>query len=352
MPPTEQDPTPPTRRRLDARGVLLTAVGLLVIGLTFFVVLPSIADYGEVWRQIQAMSTAEQLLVALTAVINLATFGLIWIAALPGLGYWRSQELTLTSNTVTASLPVGGPAGMAASYQMLRTWGFSANAVARTVVLTGVFKQLVSLGFPVLALALLALEGKRNPTIEAAALIGLGILGAMVLALVAVLHSERQARRVGRTWDRVGTRALRLVRRGPVQGSAERFVHFRRGSLGLIRKRWYWLILSEAVGVLTMFLVLLVTLRAVGVTAEQVDVTEAFAAWAFARLLASIPLTPGGVGFVEIGLTGLLVSFGADDAGAVAATLIYRALTLALPLVAGLVTSFTWRRHHPEPAPG
>ena len=49
--------------------------------------------------------------------------------------------------------------------------------------------------------------------------------------------------------------------------------------------------------------------------------TRLSAAWALSRVLGSIPITPGGVGFVELGLTGALVAFGASNAEAVAATL-------------------------------
>ena len=62
---------------------------------------------------------------------------------------------------------------------------------------------------------------------------------------------------------------------------------------------------------------------------------EAFAAWALVRILGALPLTPGGVGIVEVGLAGALVAFGAPNAEAVAATLLYRALTVFPTLALG-----------------
>ena len=83
-------------------------------------------------------------------------------------------------------------------------------------------------------------------------------------------------------------------------------------------------------------------------------IVEAFAAWALARILGAIPITPGGVGFVELGLTGALVAFGATDAQAVTATLIYRFLTVVPTLAVGLLAAATWkvgqRAAAPEPA--
>ena len=92
-------------------------------------------------------------------------------------------------------------------------------------------------------------------------------------------------------------------------------------------------------GHLTVFVVLSVSLRAVGVTHTEVTIVEALAAWTLARILGAIPITPGGVGFVELGLTGVLVAFGASNAEAVAGTMIYRLLTVVPTVLLGLVAA-------------
>jgi uncharacterized membrane protein YbhN (UPF0104 family) len=56
------------------------------------------------------------------------------------------------------------------------------------------------------------------------------------------------------------------------------------------------------------------------------------------------------VGIVEVGLTGALVAFGAPNAEAVPATLLYRALTVLPTLALGLLAAATWRTHHPGEA--
>ncbi len=71
---------------------------------------------------------------------------------------------------------------------------------------------------------------------------------------------------------------------------------------------------------------------------------EAFAAWTIVRLLGSLPFTPGGIGVVELGLTGALVGFGGDNAGVVAAVLLYRFLTMVPTLVLGVAAAAVWRR--------
>jgi uncharacterized protein (TIRG00374 family) len=92
---------------------------------------------------------------------------------------------------------------------------------------------------------------------------------------------------------------------------------------------------------------LFVCLRVFDVTAGEVSAIEAFAAWSLVRLLGSIPITPGGIGIVEVGLTTALVGFGGDNAEVVAAVLVYRFLTIVPTLTLGLVAGATWKRHRP-----
>ena len=72
---------------------------------------------------------------------------------------------------------------------------------------------------------------------------------------------------------------------------------------------------------------------------------EAFAGWSLARLLGSIPITPGGLGVVELGMTTALTGFGGNNAGVVAAVLVYRFLTIVPTLALGGLAAATWRRH-------
>jgi putative heme transporter len=95
--------------------------------------------------------------------------------------------------------------------------------------------------------------------------------------------------------------------------------------------------------------VLLMCLRAFEVPDSAVSVVEAFAAWSLARLLTIVPLTPGGLGVVELGLTGALVGFGGANAPVVAAVLVYRFLTVVPTLALGLLALATWKRHRPLP---
>jgi uncharacterized membrane protein YbhN (UPF0104 family) len=71
--------------------------------------------------------------------------------------------------------------------------------------------------------------------------------------------------------------------------------------------------------------------------------SEAFLAWAIGRVITSLPLTPGGIGVVELGMIGTLVGFGAPHAHVVAAVILYRGLIIVPTLVAGAVALLGFR---------
>ena len=70
-----------------------------------------------------------------------------------------------------------------------------------------------------------------------------------------------------------------------------------------------------------------------------------------AQLLGTLPLTPGGLGFVEAGLTGTLALAGVAAGSAVLATLAYRLVSFWLPIPAGGVAAILHRRTYGDEEP-
>jgi putative heme transporter len=320
---------------------LLGAAGSIAVVVAVFVfVLPQFANYRDVLDVVRTLGWVDWLVLAGAVALNLATFPPPWMAALPGLGFRQAMAMTQASTALSIVSPAGAAVGMAASYSMLRSWRFGSAPVALAVAIAGIWNQLVNLAFPVVALALLTSQDEDHPALRTAALIGVAVLVVVVTAFALILSRSEWARRIG---DRV----LGVVRKGPVEWDGGSFARFRARALGLLRRRWHVITIATLAGHLTVFVLLLVCLRVTGVSDSEITVTEAFAAWALVRILGALPLTPGGVGIVEVGLTGALVAFGAPNAEAVAATLLYRALTVFPTLALGLLAAATWRTHHP-----
>ena len=325
-------------------------VAVVVIVGVFLFILPRIADYGAVWDTIKGLSREQIAVLAAAEIFNILTFAPPFMAALPGLSFLRALVVTQASTASTYIAPGGAAVGMGVGYAMLRAWRFAAPAVALAVTLTGVWNQLFMLGAPAIALALLTVAGGSNGLLQTVALIGLAVFIVAVAAFAAALSGDRVARWIGGKAAQITDWCLRLIRRKPVTWGGESLVRFRRQATGLLRRRWWALTLATLAGQLSVFVVLLVCLRTLGVDESQVTLTEAFAGWTLVRLLGSLPITPGGVGIVELGLTGALVGFGGANDAVVAAVLLYRVLTVLPTLVLGTAAGLSWRRWRPAEA--
>ena len=329
---------------------MLTLVGLLFAVVTFAYFLPQIADYRDVWDVVGDLSWPWLAGLAGVTALNLVTFAPPWQVALPGLPFRSALALTQTSTTLSIVVPGGAAVGIAGAYGMLRRWGFERRDIGRAVTLVSLWNQFANLSYPIIAVFLLTASGGESPVLASAAFVGVAILGVAVAALAAVLSGERPAAAIGDLSAWSANRVRRRFGRDPVVWGGGSFERFRRDAVDLLRRRWHVLTAATYCGTLTVFLVLLVSLRACGVGGGEVSFVEAFAAWALARLLGSVPITPGGIGIVELGLTGALLGFGGANAGVVAAVLVYRFLTMVPTVALGLLSAGTWRRFRPTPA--
>jgi putative heme transporter len=320
------------------------AIGLVFVVATFALFLPKIADYRDVWGVVRDLSWPWiAALLAVTA-LNILTFAPPWIAVLPGLRFRDALALTQIATALSIVVPAGAAVGIAGAYGILRRWGFEPRQIARAVTLVSLWNQFANLSYPIVAVFLLTATGGDSALLATAAFVGVAVLGVALALLGLVLSSSRTATDIGNLTARATSWALELFRRPPVAWGGASFDRFRDDAVVLLRRRWHLLTLATLVGTLNVFLVLLVALRACEVPASEVSVVEAFAAWSLARILGSFPITPGGVGVVELGLTGALIGFGGSNAGVVAAVLIYRFLTLAPTVIAGLVATVAIRK--------
>ena len=341
----------PRRKRFTWGRALAVGVAIAVVVGTFAFILPQIANYRDVWGVVKTLSWTDIALLAGATILNLVTFAPPWMAALPGLRFPQAFVVTQASTASTYVAPGGVAVGMGISFAMLRAWGFNSSAVGLAVAVTGVWNQLAMLAFPTIALVILTLTGDSQAALDTIAYLGLAILVVVVGAFAAGLSTPRLARRVGDVSARLVTWVKGLIRKQPVVWGGESFVRFRNRTNSLLKRRWHLLTVSTLAGHLTVFLVLLATLRVLDVTGSEVSAAEAFAAWSLVRLLGSIPITPGGLGIVELGLTTALVGFGGEEAEVVAAVLVYRALTVLPTLVIGLLAGATWKRYRPAYLP-
>jgi putative heme transporter len=268
----------------------------------------------------------------------------VMTAASPGLTTSQAMIITESTTAVSNTLPAGAAVGIGLTYPMYASYGFSKSRTTTAVLLTGVWNNFAKLGLPVIALALVSLQGNPDPARVTAAALGVtGLLGAIgVLGLV--LRSDDLARGVGLRAQALANRVLAPLHRHPATGWELATVKFRSRTVGILRSNWLRLTLATLVSHLSLYLVLLVALRNVGVSENEVGWAKVLVVFSFARLVTAIPITPGGVGIVELALVSGLVAYGGDRSEVVAGVLVYRLLTYAVPIPFGLVTYLWWRR--------
>lgn len=335
---------------MTRRRALLTAVAVVVVGVVFAVVLPRIASYGSVWRVVSQMSPGWLAGVLAATALNVATFAWPWTITLSGLGFLNALQMSQASTAFTFVVPGGAPLGMGVSFGMLRSWGFGRQEVGRAVALTSIWNQLSTFLFPAVAAVAVASDSAHNGAVGAIALFAVAIFVVCAAVIVAAVWRERVLLVLVRALRSVLRTGARLVRRRPPVWSEEAVRSFRRETIASVRSTWPALTLATFANQLTSFVVLDLSLRAVGIGMGQVSLPESFAAWSVGRLLASLPLTPGGIGFIELGLTGMLVGFGGRQAQVVAGVLVYRILTLVSTSLVAVVSLASWNRFRPKEA--
>jgi uncharacterized membrane protein YbhN (UPF0104 family) len=318
---------------------------LAVVGLIFGFFFPKLASYGEVWTTITAMKPLERGTLLAVAVWNLASYWPMLTAVQPGLRLREAAVANLASTAIANTLPGGAALGVGVTMTMQRSWGIALPETALATVVSGVWNNFAKLGLPIVALGLVALSGRSGVAIASAALIGLLVLVAAIGLFALLLRSEHMAARVGAASGRAASSVRRMFGRSPVSGWDERAKAFRADIVDLLRWRSVQITAFTLMSHLSLYAVLLVALRDVGVSNDEVSWQAVLAAYSFVRLLSAVPITPGGLGVVELGLTAALAS-GLPDSTTnqiAAAVLLYRALTWLLPIPLGLASWVFWR---------
>jgi putative heme transporter len=327
------------------RRVLVPILSLALAAAVLWWFLPQFTSLSAVWDTVQAMTWVQLGLLALATVWNLATYQFVMVATMPGMNLRQATVSTMTTTAVSNTVLGGAAIAIGLTYGMNSSWGFSRSRTSVSLLVSGLWNNFAKLALPVLALSLLAFSSTPSTGRILAGTAGLGGLVAVVVVLGMLLHSREGAARIGTGAGRVASALVRVFGRPPVQGWDKATTKFRDRTILLLRARWHWITLATIVSHLSLFVILLMTLRFVGVSAAEVSIVEALAVFAFARLLTAVPFTPGGLGVVELALITGLAAAGGERALVAAAVLVYRGLTYVLPIPLGLLTYVYWRRN-------
>jgi uncharacterized membrane protein YbhN (UPF0104 family)/SAM-dependent methyltransferase len=318
--------------------IVLSAIGIGVVVLVFAFLFPKLADYGEVWEVLRDIPMHWILLVVVAAILNHGSYPFMMMALIPGLNYGRALAVRLASTSAANTIPGGGAIGVGITYVMLSEWKVPGARIASMVALTGIWNNILKLTLPLVALAIAVLQGGATGDLIEAALIGTAAVVVMLGAVLLLLGSPLRTVIEG-FFDRL----INRFRKRPDEGVVGRFFDSVKETSW---DGWHRIALATVATNITLFYALLVSLRAAGVRPGEVHWSEALAAFAIIRLVSAIPITPGGVGVTELGLTGILGADLADPAVAriAAGVLLFRFVTFILPTPTGGIVALVWWR--------
>jgi uncharacterized protein (TIRG00374 family) len=312
-------------------GVGRTVFWLGVTGVSLYLVAPSVLEVAGSWRDLEQIAPAW---FPAMAALQAAALACLWALQHTALHAerWRPVIASqLAGNALSKVAPGGGAMGAALQYKMLVQAGIARTRAVAGLTAANLLTFAVVLALPLLAVPGIVRGGVPRSLLEAA-VAGL-ILFAALFALAALLLTRDGALEwVGRAVQRVRNRLRR--KSAPLTGLPRRLVRERNRVLGTLGPRWKRAMAATVGRWAFDYATLLAALAAVGSTPRPTLVLLAFCV---AQLLAQIPVTPGGLGFVEAGLTATLALAGVGAGDAVLATFAYRLFTYWLPLPLGLL---------------
>ncbi len=322
------------------RRHLLSAASL-ALGAVLITLMPRLvgADWTAVWHSLSRLDPGALTVLVVVWALGLWAYTFVLTGSLPGLGHGRAFLLNAAGSAISNLLPLGGAAGVAATFTMARTWGFSTAAVTVSTLVSGIWNVFGRLLLPVVGIVALLLVGQA-PNRELA--VGAGGAALILLAVALVLAGALRWEWAARTLDeRLRQLAARLPRRPGdlLRSLGGSLLHIREQTLDVLRSSWLTLTLGMTAYLFLQGVLFYVCMWAVGAT---LGVAQTVAVFALNRALTSAVVTPGGSGITETGTAALLVYFGMNAPAAAAAVLLYSFFTFLIEIPVGGVAGAYW----------
>ena len=324
---------------MSAAAIVKRGALLAITGVSLYLLAPALLNVFGAWDRLGDVNPLW--FVAMFA-LQAGSYACMWWVQRVALRTRRWGPVAtsqLASNAFGRVVPGGVAASGAMQYAMLVRAGVPATAAASGMTASSllVFGTLCAL--PLLAVPAVLGGAPVDPGLERAAAVGGGVFALMFMLGAACLAFDRPLLLIGRAAQWIRNRVMR--RRPARRDLPERLLRERDVVRDVLGRNWWQAMLASSGRWLLDYATLLAALNAVGAHPRASLVLLAFFA---AQLLGTLPLTPGGLGFVEAGLTGTLALAGVSTGRAVLATLAYRLVSFWLPIPAGGVAAILHRR--------
>jgi putative heme transporter len=334
--------------RSGTRWSPLRVALLLVSAVCLYLLAPRIEEVLSAWDRLGEVHTA-WLVPALLC--GLGSFACVWVVqavALSTRRWFVVITTQLAGNAFNRVTPGGGATGTALQVSMLMSAGFDGAHAGTALTVQSALSTASLVTLPLFSLPFVAAGTAIPNGLLPALWIGLPVFVVMLAIGLAVFVVDGPLCWIGRTIGRVRRRLRR--RRGAADPDSfedlgERLLESRDAIRASMGPRWQIVVGLSVLRWLLEYGVLLAALYGLSAHPEPALTLLAFTA---ASVLGLLPFTPGGLGFVEAGLTATLNLAGVRAGDALVATLVYRLVVFWLPLPIGALAGFLFRRRYPR----
>jgi uncharacterized protein (TIRG00374 family) len=305
-------------------------VTLAVAAVSIYLVIPSVIATFSSWPQLARLQDGSLIIMVVFTLASLACFWIMLGLCLRSRQWVLMATSQLSSSAVARIVPGGAATATAVQYRLLKDAGIDKETAGTGMTVSTLLNFAVLFALPVLAVpALLTGTSVSSALLNGAIAAAICFVAAALIGGLFLLW-DRPLRALGRGIDSIAERLGR--RHDEVAPSEDRLISSRDLIRSYLADRWYWVALASFGKWGFDYLALVMAVRGVGH-----DDTSSLLLLAFvtASLLGRIPFTPGGLGFVEAGLTGTLTLAGLSPGDAATATLAYRLVSYWFPIPLG-----------------
>jgi uncharacterized membrane protein YbhN (UPF0104 family) len=345
-----EDPAATHHARPLWKQAISIVVTVAVLVLVFGFVIPRFADYRSMLDYVANIPPGWWAVLAVMSVWFLVAYPVVLTTVLRSLKLKEAFVNHMTGTAITNSLPSGGAIALAVNYAMYLSWGFRPEAVSAALLAAGVWDWYARIALPVLAVLGIAVFATALPWMWIVSIGGALWVAFSIWLLATVLRSDRFAHAVAR-WVAgiVGTIAGWFQREPP--NAYASMLQFRDDLRRVLDHHATRLTAATIGNHLAMAGLYTACVYAVGVTPDEVPIPWVVLSFALGRFLVMIPVSPGGLGLVDLGWIGLLnlgwtttnPGLPVDTALIAAGVLLFRALSLFPPIPIGMATWVFWR---------
>jgi uncharacterized protein (TIRG00374 family) len=242
-------------------------------------------------------------------------------------GLMRLVRIVLSTTAVSHVIPGGAAGGAALGYRLLTAEGvegtdagfaMGTEAIGSALVLNALLWLAILISIPLAGL---------HPVYVAAALVGLLALFVATALVYTFTRGEQRSvrivRAIGRHVPRIGADRFEQL----VHSIGDSVEHLARNR-AVRRRAIAWAMLNWILDAASLW-------TFVAAFGHFADPVELFVAYGIANVLGALPITPAGLGVIEVSAVALLVSFGITKAVATYAVLGWRFVNFWLPIPVG-----------------